>query len=243
MLTVILEAWSNDNFYARIKYEIKSFMKKIIISIIMVSVYGILALQNSLAQGAAYMSNLGQPSVGSGTVGSDSWLAVTFLTGYNADGYTLNSIQLAMTDASSNPSDFTAMIYNEANNPAAILPGSSLGTLSGSGNPLTAGIYTYTPETDIILSSHSYYFIVLTAGTTVAVGAYGLNEGASYATSSDGGGGGLIFSSNDGSSWRGNAFTYAQFAITATAIPEPSIPFLLLLGSGVLFYVRKRHSA
>ena len=177
------------------------------------------------AQGTIYMSNLGQPSSGVATVGNNSWAAVNFLTGNNAGGYSLNSVQLAMTGATGSPSGFTVMIYNEANNPAAILPGSSLDTLSG--------------PSSLTLVPSTYYFIVLTSGTAISNDAYELNEGASYATSSDGGGGGLIFSSSDGSNWRGKPFTYAQFGITATAVPEPSSAFLFLLGSGVLMYVRR----
>jgi len=177
------------------------------------------------AQGTIYMSNLGQPSSGVATVGNNSWAAVNFLTGNNAGGYSLNSVQLAMIGATGSPSGFTVMIYNEANNPAAILPGSSLDTLSG--------------PSSLTLVPSTYYFIVLTSGTAISNDAYELNEGASYATSSDGGGGGLIFSSSDGSNWRGKPFTYAQFGITATAVPEPSSAFLFLLGSGVLMYVRR----
>jgi hypothetical protein len=190
------------------------------------------------AQGTIYMSNLGQPSSGVATVGNNSWAAVNFLTGNNAGGYSLNSVQLAMIGATGSPNGFTVMIYHEANNPAAILPGSSLDTLSGPSNPSTDGTYTYTASSLTLVPS-TYYFIVLTSGTAISNGAYELNEGASYATSSDGGGGGLIFSSSDGSNWRGKPFTYAQFGITAAAVPEPSSAFLFLLGSGVLMYVRR----
>jgi hypothetical protein len=69
----------------------------------------------------AYLSNLGQSSTGSLAVGSDSWLAASFGTGTNEGGYELNSIQLAMTDASGNPSGFTVMIYTNGES-GAIAP-------------------------------------------------------------------------------------------------------------------------
>jgi hypothetical protein len=215
-------------------------MKKLISGVMIV--ISLFASQMTQAQGTTYMSNLGQPSAGNEAVGDDSWIAVSFLAGYNADGYLLNSVQLGMTDASGNPSGFTVMLYSAIIG-TGIVPGSSLGTLDGSLNPVTAGVYTYTPATDITLTPHTDYYIVVTADTAIANAAYELNEGASSAASTDGGGGGLIFSSSDGSHWRGNAFTYAQFAIIATPTPEPSPSWLLLLGSGVFIYVRRKFNS
>jgi hypothetical protein len=66
-------------------------------------VAGLLAQQLALAQGTTtYLSNLGQASAGSLAVGSDSWLAAPFGTGFNAGGYVLDSAQLSLTDASGN---------------------------------------------------------------------------------------------------------------------------------------------
>lgn len=95
-------------------------------------VVGLFTQQLIQAQGVVYLSNLEQTSAGSHAVGSDSWLAAGFKTGSNTGGYALNSIELGLTNASGNPSGFTAMIYSEANNPNGVLPGSSLGALNGS---------------------------------------------------------------------------------------------------------------
>ncbi|HEY3932288.1 MAG TPA: choice-of-anchor R domain-containing protein [Verrucomicrobiae bacterium] len=217
-------------------------MKTNIVNGIIIFLLGLLSPQIAQAQGTiTYLSSLSPTSTGNAAVSSDSWLAAGFGTGNNPDGYTLDSIQLAMTDTSGNPSDFTAMIYNEANNPAAILPGSSLGTLSGSDNPSTSGIFTYTDDSNIILSPSTEYFIVLTAGTMVANGAYEWEESA-YPPSINmwGVDNGVLHSSNNGSSWSFTPYSgIAQFAITATPIPEPSPSLLILLGSGILFYVRR----
>ena len=83
-----------------------TYLKKIII----VFVIGLLVQQITRAQGTIYLSNLG-PGLGFGGVGSNSWQATSFTAGNNVDGYLLNSIQLAMTDASGNPSGFSVMIY------------------------------------------------------------------------------------------------------------------------------------
>jgi hypothetical protein len=188
------------------------------------------------AQGTlTYLSNLGQTSIGNNPVGSNSWLAAGFITGYNTEGYVLNSVQLEMTGASGNPSGFRVMVYIQ--NLFAIVPGNIVGTLAGSTDQAIGGFYTYTPTSNIILYPNIYYFIVITAGTAVANG--------SYNPSGDWGGGiGHVATSGNGSSWFGTPAGYAQFAITATPIPEPSPSLLLLLGSGVFIYIRriKKHS-
>lgn len=217
-------------------------MKKIII----ICVVALLSQKTLQAQGIVYVSNLGQASTGSRAVGSNSWLAVDFRTGTNSSGYMLNSVQLAMTDASGNASGFTAMIYSSIIG-AGIDPGSSLGTLNGSLNPVTAGTYTYNTPSNLILSPSAYYFIVLTAGTAVANGAYewsvtSVGNNSSYNPSGGWlGGGGPVDQSSDGSQWSSTSLTFAQFAVNATAIPEPGV--LSLLGLGGLGFVWQRRKA
>ncbi|MEI9961443.1 MAG: PEP-CTERM sorting domain-containing protein [Limisphaerales bacterium] len=214
-------------------------MKKIIIMFMV----ALLSLQIIHGQGAiTYLSNLGQSSASSDTIGSDSWLAVLFVTGGNAGGYFLNSIQLGMTDASGNPNGFTAMLYaHDPSNLAGISPGSSLGTFNGSTDPATGGIFNYTAIANMALSANTPYFIVLTAGTTIANGTYqwslaGIN---SYNPSGGWHSSGGVLTSNNGSSWSFNPIV-AQFAINATPIPEPGILSLFSLGGlGFLRYRRK----
>src|ERR1035437_6458889 len=117
-----------------------------------------------------YLSNLGQPSAGSQPVGSNSWLAAANLPRHQRAGDSIHFIQLAMTDASGNPSGFTVMLCSNA--PIALGPGPVLGTLNGSLSPVSSGIYTYTPASNLTLTPNSQYFIVITAGTAVADGAY-----------------------------------------------------------------------
>ena len=215
-------------------------MKNIIVSGIIVFAVWLPAARSVHAQGTTYLSNLGQASAGSLAVGSNSWLAGDFHTGTNDGGYLLNSIQLGMADASGNPSGFTVMLYaQDYSYFGGIVPGSSLGTLNGSLNPVTSGIYTYTPASSLTLSPSTLYFIVLTAGTTVANGGY---EWSYASTSSynptDNWGGAIAWGSSNGSlgSWRvlgSYPYDYPQYTINATAVPEPSSQ--ILLGLGVLF--------
>lgn len=206
----------------------------------------LMAQQVTQAQGIMYLSNLSQASSGSLAVGTNSWLAAGFQTGTNAGGYWLDSIQLAMTDASGNPSAFVAMLYDQSSDLSGFSPGSSLCTLNGSLNPVTGGIYTYTPASSLTLSPNTIYFIVLTAGTTVANGAYGwsyLNT-ASYGPV-DNWGGGLALGSGNGLPWHplGNypqELDYPQYAINATAVPEPGVLSLFALGGLCFLWHRRR---
>ena len=218
-------------------------MRIIIISICVAALFAPMLVQ---AQGTIYLSNLGQASAGSFAIGTNSWVAAGFETGANASGYLLNDIQLLMTDASGNPSNFTAMLYRPAagGSSQVALPGISLVTLNGSLNPVTAGIYTYTPASSFTLSPNYEYYIVLTAATAIANGAYewGYAGANSYNPSggwSSPGQDGNYWTSSNGHSWNSTA-NFSQFAIDATAIPEPSASWLLFLGSGV-FYVCARH--
>jgi hypothetical protein len=190
----------------------------------------LLAPQIIQAQGTTYLSNLGLTPTGSNPVGSDSWLAAEFQTGNNLSGYTLNSIDLEMADASGTPDGFTVMIYSTF--PGAGIPKSSIGTLNGSANPSTIGIYTYTPATSLTLSQYTVYFVVLTAATPVADGAYNWSNSGAYTYNPNGGWLTVEkgWTSSDGSSWNGSTTFYPQFAITATPVPEPSAETFLGFG-------------
>ena len=167
-------------------------------------------------------------------------MGAEFLTGGNLGGYDFNSIQLAMTDAIGSPSGFTAMIYGGINNGTGVSPGSSLATLTGSANPSTAGIYTYTPTADLVLLPSTAYFIVLTAGTFVTDGAYEWSFAGLPERNAGWGAGNSILRSANGLNW-GFAHTgSAQYAITATPIPEPGILSLLGLSGVAFVWHRKR---
>jgi hypothetical protein len=241
----ILEASSNDNTVIKQK---GLYMRKTIVSGIIASVFGLLAPQILQAQGTTYLSNLEQSSAGSFAAGSDSWLAAIFETGTNPGGYVINSIQLAMSNASGNPSGFQVMVYRGAGGGAT--PGTLLGTLNGSLDPVTAGIYTYTPAAPLTLSISGPYDIVLTAGTAVGNGAYewsvaGMSSyNPSGAWSSPGIIGGVLTSSTGSlSSWILHGSAFPQYAIDATAVPEPGVLSLFVLGGFLLVRHRRKAKA
>jgi hypothetical protein len=220
------------------------YMKRAILLAILALALAVLSPQVAQAQGTLYVSSLDLTSSGSASVGSDSWLATDIRTGTNASGYLLNSVQLALTDASGTPSGFTAMIYNINPLIEVPVPGSSLGTLNGSLDPVAGGVYTYSPASSLTLSPSTVYYIVLTAGTAVANGAYEWSFANTFAPTISGGwiGGRILLSSSVGLNWEPVPSALPQFAIYATpAVPEPSILGLLALGG--FFLVRHRRKA
>jgi len=74
------------------------------------------------------------------------------------------------------PQRFYGYALRISSNPGGEFPGSSLGSLNGSFNPVTGSAYAYTPTSDLTLLPNNFYFIVLTAGTTIANGAYEWSE-------------------------------------------------------------------
>lgn len=200
-------------------------MQKIIITL--TASLGIWLPQMLLAQGTLYLSNLGEASAGGTVVASDAWLAESFLTGTNSSGYYLNSIQLLMNQASGSPGGFNLCLYGNG-----AFPGHSLGGLSGL-EPSTGGVYSYSNPSLTLLPS-TYYFLVLTAATPTPQGSYSQSYSASFDYGSSDGWilSTYRYTSTDGSSWtRGGYPGYSfQFAVEATAIPEPSVPAIMVLG-------------
>jgi hypothetical protein len=213
-------------------------MNKLIIIGILALAVGLSAPPTAHAQGTTYISNLGETPSGSLPVGSDSWAAVLFRTGTNSGGYFLNSFQLAMMNASGDPSGFSVMLYNNVGT-AGPQPGSSLASLTGSSSPSTAGIYIYTPATDLMLSAMTSYYVVLTAGTPVANGAYEWSDAGTFSYNLSGGWNtSPCERSTDGSSWFYNWHIDPVFAINASPVPEPSTA--AVVGLGLLALVLRR---
>ena len=192
---------------------------------------GILIPPACLGQGTVYLSNLSLQSTGNASVASDSWHAQAFDTGTNRAGYVLNFVELRMVGASGNPSDFMVTIHTNRYPPVNVYPAGSIAQLVGSTNPVAPGINTYIPASPITLSGNGGYFIVVTAGTQVANGAYSWSMASSTPDNlAQGWFGGQPFYSSDGISWAYSSSGFPQFAVSATPIPEPST--IALLGPG-----------
>ena len=209
------------------------------VSGIIICVVSLLVPQLVRAQGAIYVSDLGQASVGSQAIGSDAWYAAAFGTGTNSTGYVIDSIQLEMTGGLGNPSGFSLMIYT--NGPtSANYPGGSVVALNGSLNPGASGIYTYSPSASFTLSPSTDYYLVLSAATPVVIGSYEWSLAGANSYNLSGGwaaGAGHVSTSVNGLTWQEAPVAFPEFAITATEAPEPSPWSLVLLGAGIFIKI------
>ena len=204
-------------------------MKKTICSLLLA---GLITPVVVRAQGTTYLSNLGNTSAGSVAIGSDAWIATPFFTGPNSSGYFLNSVQLRMGSASGSPSGFSVLVYNNTGR----IPARGIGSLSGA-EPTPGGTFIYTGS-GMSLAPATLYFVVVTASTPIALGSYSWSYGntTAYNSSDNWFMGPDYYTSTDGSSWtshliQANPF---QFALNATAVPEPSSVALLCLGGPFL---------
>jgi hypothetical protein len=197
----------------------------IFIGLILVAVQSIKL--EARAQGT-FLSNLGQTSSSSLSVADDSWVAASFLAGTNSGGYMLNSIQLFMSASIGTSTGFTVSVND---NVGGGIPGGSIGGLTES-DPQTAGVFSYSSP-GIFLQPATQYHIVVSSGTVTNQGAFKwrISNSSSF-TATDGWSlnSSYLISFDHGTPWGGGNRSPMQFAINATAIPEPSSLALLGLG-------------
>ncbi len=194
-----------------------------------------LVIQPNQTTAATMFSNLGQTSVGSLAIASDSWRAEAFATGTNPGGYLLNSIQLQLGASIGTPSGFSLSIYNFNE----VIPGNSLELLTGV-EPSGSGVFTF-ESSGLVLQPNSAYFIVATATTPLISGSFKWDT-TSWIDQShvfDFSAGGLLYHSSDGQTWTYTRPNNFMFAINATIVPEPSSMALCLTG-GILAASRYR---
>ena len=152
------------------------------------------------------------------SVSSSNWVASSFVTDNQA--WTLTSATLPFGPAANTSGNLFVDLYSNATNS----PGSSLGTLSGSDNPASAGPYTYTSN-GISLDPSTTYWLV--AGVSSGNGAYTWGYSNTYASTgvwSMPSTNTYATSSNGGLSWSVQSLTPQRFSIEATATAPSSVP-------------------
>jgi hypothetical protein len=188
--------------------------------------------------GTTYVSNTGETNFGSYGVAGGDWLAQPFITGTSPGGYSLDAVDLVMGSGQPGVTNFQLGIYSTST--FNFKPAYNLETLTGDSNPFFSGIYTYT-SSGIILNPNTQYWIVASASNSSG------NNGFSayyWGLTRD-----TVFSSNDGwqipfgathavyytamkvwTLYSSDTYGTQQFAIEATAVPEPGLSALLSIG-------------
>jgi hypothetical protein len=185
----------------------------------------------------ASLSNLVQPSLDSHTLASNSWIAQPFFTAVTPSVFNLESIQLLLGANTGEPSGLSVAVYSGTRKPQT-----PIGFLSGQ-DPTSGGTYNFT-SSGISLSPQTLYWIVLTANTPTSTGNFTWERSSNQSYfSRDGWTMGLsFFSSEDGFNWIQTTPYPMQFALYATAIPEPSSLIILGMGGSILFTSLARKS-
>jgi hypothetical protein len=232
--------------------------KELLIKTIVIIAIAFLATRICPAQETTYLSNLGQSPAGALGIGNNSWWAAGIVTGTNSGGYLLDSIQLFMANdysAGGSPNNFTIMLYATAPD-GFHLPENNIATLEGSANPATAGVYTYTAGSSLMLSPDIFYSIVLTSGTPFIAPEYASvgpppsgylwnfsNSTNPYVYNPSGGWfSPYTYRSTNGINWSFDQGLFPQFSITVEPVPEPGILNLSIVAS-LLFALHRRKQA
>jgi hypothetical protein len=200
------------------------------------------------AQGTTYLSNLTEPGLDEYGV-LNIWYAQAFETGTSTGGYSLDSVQL-VAGAIGNPiGNFSVSIYSSLYSPP-------IGILSGI-NPSVLSTYTYA-TTGISLQPSTEYFIVVTDTSQDDANDYYFWNSPMLPIS--GGKGTADLNYNSSGNWQipaagfNDIFSYDgtdwfvsytiespfQFAVNATAVPEPEIYSLTGIGLMVIFFHRRK---
>ena len=145
---------------------------------------------------AALVSNVGQTATGNANVTASQSQGQGFTTGSDSGGYTLGSVELAVSSFSGTASDITVSIYSESSGD----PGTVVHTLTTPAS-ISTPVTTFTaPSGTTLAASTTYYVVISTTGS-------GINLSRTDATAEDTGGvsgwsiadSGRVFASN---AWR-----------------------------------------
>ena len=192
---------------------------------------GALLLTGKLhSQGSIYISNLEANSLGGIPIASNAWAAQSFQTGVNPGGYSLEGIQLRLLPASGAP---TALGISLFGNAPLTKPGSLIATLAGNPQPTDGGVFSFTSP-GLPLSPNTKYWIVMTSQSALADGAFTATRVSFFDYTATGNWSMDRFfkTSADGLTWTdSNVGFNLAFAVTATAIPEPSAVAVLTLSA------------
>jgi hypothetical protein len=198
------------------------------------SLCGLLVQPTTFSQGVVYfLDNTNQPIDGIFSMGHDyGTVGAQFQTGANSGGYLFNQLEMQFADATGIPifSGLSVAIFSNASYNA---PGMIISSLQPIQNPLTAGLYKFTPITATTLESDTLYWMVIVIASASFNDCYNVTyTGTTDASSPDG----WVFTGKTAIGQPGIPI----FSIGATPVPEPSVVTIALVGGLWLFTQRKR---
>ena len=128
--------------------------------------------------GAALVSNVGQTAAtGAAQVSTSQSQAQGFTTGSDSGGYTLGSVELAVSSFSGTASDITVSIYSESSGN----PGTVVHTLTTPAS-ISAAVTTFTAPSGATLAASTTYYVVISTTSS------GISLSRTDATAEDTGG-------------------------------------------------------
>lgn len=183
------------------------------------------------------VSSITTPSSDGTQVRNSQWLADKFTTGSNLNLLTLSAIKIQFV-ASGGTGGYFVDIYTDSSGK----PGSLFAALTGSADPNTAGIFTYTPSGTVTLSASTTYWMVEgSTSSTVNFQPTYVNTPSSYTNNGYTITGIYTYSANSGSSWSGGGSDGpTQYSIAVVPEPATFAGIAGVAGLGAAGYLRRR---
>lgn len=212
---------------------------------LLLSCVSLLTLTDIVRADTLYLSNLSETTDGSESIRQLSngvWVAQSFQTGNNTNGYTLESVSLSMSEGSESDVPLKLSLYsaNRSNNEIG-----ELKYVFTSTDPYdhTAGIKLWDAPDAAILGSNARYWLILESDTetgsyywdyTSSLSATSLQNWLIPST--------LTYATESGSGWDYNDGRPQKFSVNASAVPEPTVAMLVGFGTlaGLMLQGRRR---
>ena len=171
------------------------------------------------------VSNTGQSVDGDLQV-AVTWLAVPFITGSIAGGYTLSEVGLRINSWNNKADRFTAQIYSATT--SGTTPDSSLYTLTNPAVPTDGAVNTFKAPAGATLNPSTVYFLVVksSTGNTVDVSRTTSDDEDSGAAIAWVIGNARVQSYDQGSTWTTNAASVLMFAIRGERTDQTVVDLL-----------------
>lgn len=191
--------------------------------IIVGSAAGMIAPSLALGQGVVtFIDNTGQPIAGNngvGLSGVSQRLDIEFQTGTNALGYILNSVSFLMSGVGNTGGAAQIGVLNPDDTTGVFIPF----VVNSISNPTNTGLYTYTVPSVTLSPDTDYWLMLNNKGTGVYQWSYTSSTAGSALD------GWTILSTLGPPGENGTGVP--MFAISATAVPEPTSSGLVVAGA------------